>query len=89
MAFPVNRCQTGSRTETQAEVCAPPPPRWGDPGLVLGPGCPVGQRRVNGQTLSRWGNALSAGYMEKELVLNLQKKKKKHSERTVLMCSEH
>lgn len=73
VAFPVTRCQTGSRTETRAEAWAPPP--RSDPVQVLtpGPGPPVGQRRGNEQTPSRWGNALLAGYMERELVWNLQK----------------
>lgn len=59
LPFPVTRCRTGSRIETQAEVCAPPPPRRGDPVRVptLVPGSLVGQRRVNEQASVRWGNA--------------------------------
>lgn len=76
VASRVTRCQTASRTESRAEVWAPPP-RIG-PVLVPNPDpAPlVGRRRERELTPSRWGTALSTGCMGR--VLNLQKQERTH-----------
>lgn len=47
--------------------------------LTPGPGPPAGRRRGRERTPCHWGNALSTGYMGRELELNLQKTEREKS----------